>query len=194
MKYAMSEPNEDDSKQSTQKQIHLADLAVPVFAFYLLIACNFLPEIVGCRLKTILHNSMIAKHIIAIILLFFLVVTVNPTLSSGYIRAVLITLGVYMWFFATTRSSLPVVFVTVALLLAIYVLNLVRTQLEASKDDVNAARCETAQKWIARGSIVISFVGFVSYFISKRIEYGHTFTLMKFVVGSKQCRGTNTRP
>lgn len=172
--------------------INMADLAVPVFAFYLLVACNFLPQLVGCRLQAILQNSMLAKHVIAIILLFFLVVTVNPNLTSaGYLRATVVTAVVYAWFFATTRSALPVVLMTVLLLLVVYVLSLVKTQSEAAKDDETAKRCETAQKWIALASAILSLVGFIAYFIAKRAEYGPVFSLSQFTTGTILCRGTD---
>ena len=96
----------------------ITTLALPLFAFYLLVFCNFIPEIIACRLQTELKNNMIVKHILGFVLLFFLIVLVNPQnadqkLKQNFIYAVL----VYAWFFITIRNPYSFIIITLILLL-----------------------------------------------------------------------------
>jgi hypothetical protein len=52
----------------------IGDLALPVFAFYMLILSNFLGETLGCNLQKIMRYNMFAKHLVGYSLLLFLVI------------------------------------------------------------------------------------------------------------------------
>ncbi len=175
-------------------------VALPVFAFYLLVACNYVREIFGCQLQHALDNSMIAKHAVAFLLLFFLVVVVNPDLADKRIpQTFLLSAGIYAWFLMTTRTHLWVTFVVLLLLLASYLASIARAR--SAKDttlgatDNDAERKARAWQWgFSYAALGLSIVGFVVYAIEKKREYGAKFEIAKFFTGTLKCRGyTPTR-
>lgn len=168
----------------------IAEVALPVFAFYLLVACNYVKEIFGCGLQTMLDQNIYAKHVVAILLLFFLVVIINPEYADQQItRNVLLTLGIYAWFLITTRTPVYVMLVVLVLLLASYIMSLARKRQEEEKDDVAATRSRILQHRLAVSAFVFSVFGFVLYAIEKKREYKSKFAWSKFFSGNLSCRG-----
>lgn len=180
------------------------NVALPVFAFYLLVACNYVKEIFGCGLQNVLDNSIFAKHAVAFILLFFLVVAVNPELADQKLaQNFALSVGIYIWFIITTRTPFYIMLMVVVLLLASYIASIAKSRHAKNLAESNPkpsdsagaemqARHDTAKAWqygLAYAALGISIVGFIIYFIEKRREYGSSFTLAKFFSGNLKCRG-----
>lgn len=174
-------------------------VALPVFAFYLLIACNYVKEIFGCQLQNALDNSILAKHAVAFILLFFLVVLVNPELADTRIpQTFALSVGIYAWFLMTTRTPLWVTFVVLLLLLASYLASIAKARYvkDSTKDAAENAAAKKArmlQYVFAYAALGLSVLGFVLYAIEKKREYGSKFDMMKFFSGTLKCRGYTPR-
>ena len=172
-------------------------VALPVFAFYLLVACNYVKEIFGCQLQNALDNSILAKHAVSFILLFFLVVLVNPDLADTRIpQTFLLSIGIYAWFLMTTRTPIWVTFVVLLLLLASYLASIAKARYV--KDDSNnaesaAKKARTLQYVFAYTALGLSVIGFALYAIEKKREYGSKFDMMKFFSGTLKCRGYTPR-
>jgi small-conductance mechanosensitive channel len=175
----------------------ISSLAPSLFMFYMLVAFNFIPEIIGCRLQTLLRNNMIAKHITAFLLLFFLVIYVKPEnvdKEIGY--NLILSMILYLWFFMTSRCSFIIVFMIILLLISIYILELRKTRLESeeNKDDKQIEQTKLIQKILSIVIIVLTIVGFIYYFGQKKLEYRDQFRLYKFVFGTNVCRNSNNYP
>ena len=167
----------------------VAALALPVFAFYLVVFCNFTKETVGCRLQAYLDDSMIAKHALGFLMLLFLVVLANPTNADRKLgRCVLIAAMAYVLFILTTRNPFPVTLVVLAILFVVYILGITRDRYEHDGDVLAAKRVRMVQTILTFVMFGVSAVGFVVYYVEKRREYGGAFTLYRFVVGGKSCR------
>lgn len=163
-------------------------LALPVFAFYMLVACNFVKEVTGCGLQTVLDGNMFAKHALAFLLLFFLVVLASPdTAGDRIVRNLLVSAAVYAWFVVTTRCNAWITLVVLALLLASYVASLSKRHNDG-KDDAAARRAARAQRWLALAALAVSAAGFLLYVVEKRREYGRDFTWTRFFSGNLHCR------
>lgn len=175
----------------------LSYLAPSLFAFYMIVACNFIPEIFGCRLQTLLKNSMIAKHITGFLLLFFLVIYVKPeNVDKEIIYNISLSVILYLWFFMTTRIPFALLLLTIILLIVIYILDIRKSRLnEDTKTNENEIKLiETSQKLITYGIIIITVVGFIYYFGQKKMEYRDKFELSKFFTGTIKCRNSNNYP
>ena len=167
----------------------LSSLAPSVFALYMMVGSNFLPQLFGCRLQTLLNSSMAAKHALGMLLAFFLIVLVNPAFADQNIGgAMLVTLGIYAWFIMTTRCPFSVTLVTLVLLLAIYVLGIKKDKANANNDAQSADRYRRSQMVLVILAVVVSVVGFGVYAMEKKMEYKETFDFMTFVVGKTECR------
>lgn len=167
------------------------NVALPVFAFYLLVACNYVKEIFGCRLQNVLDKSILAKHAVGILLLFFLVVAVNPENADRRLPwNLLVTVGIYAWFLVTTRTPFPVMAAVLLLLLGSYIASIARTREEADEQrQREAKRAKLFQYVLAYTALAISVVGMLVYMVEKRREYGAKFDLVKFFSGNLACRG-----
>jgi hypothetical protein len=172
-------------------------LAPSVFAFYMIVSANFLPELLGCRMQDVLRTNMYAKHFTGFVLLFFLVVLVNPSFSSSdsLWKLVLASTAIYLWFLVTTRAPFSIACVTILLMLATYIINIRKDQMtDANKDNAKPEdiayikRMETIQYALIVASLVISVAGFGVYAVEKYREYGKKFNLLKFIFGTKKCR------
>jgi hypothetical protein len=113
-----------------------------------------------------MRESMLAKHVGGFFTLLFFGVIVDPDMAKRPLHLVLlITLLLYAWFIMTVRSTLPFVFLTLLLLLSVYILRLLETRRLAADEAADVSRFRLGQK-----------------------EYGEAFTLTSFVFGRTKCR------
>lgn len=167
----------------------VAEAALPVFAFYLLVACNYIKEIFGCRLQHVLDNNIYAKHMIAFLLLFFLIVVINPDYADrDIVKNILMSIGIYVWFLITTRVPLFIMIIVLILLISSYIVSITKKRNEKDKNEEGAKRAENWQNGLAYTALGLSIVGFVMYTIEKKMEYKSKFSLLKFISGDIQCR------
>jgi hypothetical protein len=167
-------------------------LAPSVFAFYMIVAANFLPELLGCRMQAILRNNMYVKHLTGWVLLFFLVVSVNPSMSSTkWWQVIIASLIIYLWFLIISRAPFSIACSTVLILLVIYLLSIQKDKYEKDKRDQNqdtVSRLTSIQNILIVVSVIMSVVGFCIYILEKKAEYGKKFEVLKFVFGNTKCR------
>lgn len=165
-------------------------LALPLFAFYLLVFCNFTPEVIGCKMQHLLRQNMLAKHLLSLLLLFFLIVLVQEDLAEKQIPyLILFTTLVYAWFILTTRSPLYITFAVLILLLIIYIMGtLSKRYRDDPSKEAYVNRLELAQRTMTVFAFLISLIGFSIYVAEKRLEYGDSFSWVEFIAGTKTCK------
>lgn len=152
-----------------------------VFVLYLVISSNFLAQLFSCRLRFLLDNSMIAKHIIGYMtLLFFVVLSSGSGMTTT--DAILNSLAIYVVFWFSTRMSLEYFVVFIVLAFVLYIMELYQKE--------NArTRIRDAQTAIQSVMVVVLVVGFVFYMVEKMIEYRNDFSFQTFLLGKPECRG-----
>lgn len=167
----------------------LSNVSLAIMAFYLVVFCNFTAETLGCNLQYLLRTNMIAKHIISIVLMLFLVIFVNPKEAD---KNILIKIGlaiaVYFWFLITCRCPLFIMIIVLVLLMVIYIINATKTRYESENNTEKAAQIDKTQKIIALIAFIISIIGFIMYLFEKYYEYGDEFSILKFFTGDVLCR------
>jgi len=163
--------------------------ALAVIGFYLVIASNFLKELVGCHLQEVLNKNMFAKHLLGFLLLVILVVAFNPINSNlKIIQILLLAVVVYLWFIITTRSHYSFTVMTLIALLIVHILESSKSKYTSPKDDKQIKLVERIQLSLIVTAMVINIVGFTIYAIEKKREYGDSFKFVEFVVGKPQCK------
>lgn len=164
-------------------------LALPVFAFYMLVLCNFLPQIVGCRLQNVMNENMWAKHAVGFILLLFLIVFANPEdADRRIVLNVAIAAAVYAWFVATTRCPFSIMMVVLLLLLGSYLAKVSKERQERQNDEAQARSMRAIQNALALAALALSFIGFFLYAAEKKLEYKQRFSWLEFLKGNAKCR------
>lgn len=167
----------------------ITTLALPLFAFYLLVFCNFTPEIIGCKLKTLLANNMLAKHVLGFVLLLFLVVLVNPeNADEKFMKNLTYSTVIYIWFLITIRNPYEMIVIILLLLLIVYLLGAKKARKEKQGKPEEVAKLHKIQVGITVGAFILSLLGFMAYFVDKQEEYGKNFVWDKFIFGNKKCR------
>lgn len=169
--------------------IDLKTILSTLFAFYLLVFCNFTKEILGCRLQTFFDNSMIAKHVLSFLLLFALVVMASPeNADTRIIYLIIEALVIYTIFIMTARTPLPIMMIILFILGTVYILNSTKKRNEEQENIATVEKISKIQTYLAGIAVVLIIIGFVIYMIEKQREYGNKFTLGKFIFGNLSCR------
>ena len=87
----------------------ISELGIPLFALYLLIFCNFTKETLGCKLQTALNDNMYLKHLVTFLLLFFLIVLIDPkNADADLLQSFGFAILTYLIFIITTLIFLLV--------------------------------------------------------------------------------------
>lgn len=168
---------------------NISDISLPLFAFYLIVFCNFTKEILGCNLIHVLDTNMYAKHLVAFMLLYFLVIIVDPkniedNLLVNFGKSILI----YIIFIVTTKLSFPIMILLLALLMIYYILGSIAKRKDAEGKEEEYNRLRMVQNILFIIICIISLIGFIIYFIEKYREYSPNFSIVKFLVGNNICR------
>lgn len=168
---------------------NISDLVLPLFAFYLIVFCNFTKELIGCRIQSTFDTNMYGKHFVGFILLFFLIIMVDPNnmeknlfVNFGY------TLLIYILFIVTTKLSFPIMVIVLLLLLVCYILSNIAKKRKQDGKDQEYQKMKTIQNVLFIIISIISVVGFLIYLLEKYREYGATFSIIKFIFGTVTCR------
>ena len=81
------------------------NISASILLFYIFISGSYLGEILPCSLRKQISNSMLFKHILAIITLFLSSTIFSNSYDTQNVHVrIFTTLLVYMWFIATTRT------------------------------------------------------------------------------------------
>ena len=132
---------------------------------------------------------MVAKHVMGFVLVFFLVVLVNPERSDEKIlQNILLSAIIYAWFLMTTRCPFPIALVSLLLLLGIYLLNIKRDRATQEKQHAEVVQITKIQRWVVSATVGMSLIGFALYTIEKKLEYGNKFDFFTFLLGTTSCR------
>lgn len=133
-------------------------ISMPFFAFYLLVFCNFTPEIIGCRLQTILKTNMIVKYIIGFILLFFLIV--NPE-NADQKQFYYCYFDIWMVLFIY-KNTYYYILVILTMLLLTYILGVRETRMKKENRHEDAKNTRRIKILITQLALVVTLIGFVS--------------------------------
>jgi hypothetical protein len=166
-----------------------------VFILYLIISSNFLPNLFGCEVQYQLAHSMLLRHFLGFLTVFFFVSLVDQTqdVDSSLNHRFLFAIGIYTWFILSTRMHLLFWFVLIGCLGGIYIAQIYKEN-ELKKQDPNQEVLSiiTSVKHVLTAVAVIStIVGFTIYLRDKRVEYGSSFRFSKFLIGVNKCKSLN---
>ena len=160
-------------------------IAVFLFSFYLLIFCNFIYEIIGCKLKQTLKTNIYIKHLLAFILLIFLIILTNENYASKHpIEILIISILVYIWFIITTRTNIYVIITILILLLIIYY---IEVKIKYENNDKSKKIYKNIQYILLGITLLITIIGFIHYTMITYNEKKNNFDLKTFIFGKLTC-------
>jgi hypothetical protein len=167
----------------------ISELGIPLFALYLLIFCNFTKETLGCKLQTALNDNMYLKHLVTFLLLFFLIVLIDPkNADADLLQSFGFAILTYLIFIITTRTSIIFMIIIILLLTIIYVLNSIAKKKLEENNDEEYRKYKLVQNILFIFVIFFGVTGFIIYAFEKYSEYRDDFSLITFILGNPNCK------
>lgn len=166
-------------------------VAPAVFAFYVVIIGNFLSnQLMGCRMQELLTSNLFIMHLVGFLMLFFVVILVDPANADKNLIANLgIAVVVYTWFVMSSKTHIYFSVTTICILLAVYIINAKRLRYAEEKNEEQANKHLKMQKFLVVAAGILIVAGFAIYLVEKRKEYKNEFSLVYFLLGTPRCRG-----
>ena len=158
-----------------------------VFLLLLAVAGNFIPETLGCKTQDLLNNSMLAKHIILVVILYF---TINfqssSNLNPGIVAAQ--ALGIYILFILFTKMNLQFTLAVFSLLiLTLFINDYISYYQKTDPKNEVIKKLQSVRNFISILMICLILIGFILYFRKQRVEHLKKWSTTKFLFGITNC-------
>jgi hypothetical protein len=166
-----------------------------LFIIYLLISCNFLAQLFGCKLQTLLNNNMYVKHLFGFLTMLFCIILVDSSIQKefkyfeGFVYAIIF----YIWFWSTTKTDIKFTIVIIIIFMIIYLIQLNKNSLTESKEDIKQKKyLANSQFFLAIISLLLTIFGVGFYVQNKQNEYKEKWSIKKFIFGVPKCLEKNS--
>lgn len=165
-------------------------LAKVLLIFYVLVASNFTPNLMGKQLRTFLQENRIAQHVIAFTMLLVLVMLIGNVTNLS--QALVYTLIGYLFFIFTTKMDIQWnIIILLALLVFFFYENNLTEKENIAEKDINLTLEEKDRIIITNremktyaivGIIIVTLIGMYLYLTKKEGQYGGgQFDMIKFL-------------
>ena len=203
----MEDPTVEQSKISpTEFMDKIGSLAAGVFILYLMVSFNFIPEIFGCKLQSVLKSSYAAKHFVGLMTVFFFINVTTTSLPWHLGVKFGFSVLLYALFVLSNKSEYYSQVGFMVIVFTTYIMQLVRDQWKKyivdeknltpeqiqSLNDKVAVLGRAQLSLFAIGIFVILF-GHIVYIGKKRLEFNVQFEYLKLLNGSIACKGSDPR-
>ena len=150
--------------------------------------------ITSCKIQKIINDSVIVKQIIFFVIIYFtnsFVIESNNTIDN--LKNSLLLFTIFVILMKSNYKS------TIIVILLLFINKLLSQKKESLKTDLekDATNSDLQQKIDKLNTTIDSLLyiaalvmlaGFVQYYIEKRNEYGDSFNIITFLLGSNKCK------
>jgi hypothetical protein len=174
-------------KNDINSMVYMSNLPVTVLFFVTLgILSNYSGQLLSCDVQTLFDTNMYAKHILGFLTVLFFNVMEDASENANEIHVyILQSLILYLWFVMLTRTHIVVAIGIISMVVAIYIID-ARARKPRPGDNVKKIKlASSVLRWVTLG---VTFVGMLHYLWLKRLEYGKDFSIIRFIVGTPNCR------
>lgn len=158
-------------------------------ALYLWLMFNYLNTLLNCDLQRLLHENVYIKHLFGLIAFYFLFTILDPNSETSVLITFIKTLVVYILFMMVTKSKWYFSLTAISLLLTDQILKNHIAYLKKKDPSVDTSKYEKARFALEITMVIIIVIGYIHYFIVQRKDHPSDFSWLKFVFGTKQCKG-----
>ena len=163
------------------------NLVLGIFLLILAVSGNFVAETLSCKTQKLLSESMLAKNLVIILVIYFALGITNDEENKRPDLILIDALKVYVFFLIFNKMELPfvmVVFGMIATLLIIY--NWRQYFLKNDQEEV-AEKLSTSMNGIIVTTLIVTLIGFILYFKKQYTDYKGDFSILKFIFGKTSC-------
>lgn len=167
----------------------MARFAPAIFLVWLMIASAYMPELAGCQLRRILGTSMLAKHVVGLVMVYFSVVIISPGIAApdGDVKNIIYAICIYAWFVLTSRCNAYVILLVIFITFQSYLLHKQTQSNENSMSPEDKKRSRTLIAQLSLLSLSVTLIGTYMYMLEKMNELGADFSYWYFFVGRLHC-------
>ena len=155
---------------------------------YLVISSNYLGNLFGCRIQTLMSKNAYMKHLLGFFTTYFFIVLATPPANSTNLSLLGFSALIYLWFFLTTKMSLSFWVPMILCVLFAYFLYQYNKQEENTLSEESKQRIQMVQSGLSAIAGVLTIVGVVMYYGEKKLEYGPAFQPGEFWFGLPLCK------
>jgi ABC-type multidrug transport system fused ATPase/permease subunit len=164
--------------------------------FYLLISSNYLPDIFGCNLQYYLKNNWMIKNLVAIMILYVFVISVNGKGANVSIfKQILLTLSIFIWFYLS--RDMNIIFLLILFIL-FFIMWIIYTRIEKIKnekkqkndlleDKFKIDRLQNINLRIFYISIIITIIGLICFVGEHKFKYNN-ISYYKLFISRQYCK------
>ena len=167
------------------------NLVLGIFLLILAVSGNFVAETLSCKTQKLLSESMLAKNLVIILVIYFALGITGDEVKRPD-QLLLDTLKVYTFFLIFNKMDQPfvmAVFVMIAGLLILY--NYRDYFIKSEKEEV-ADHFSTYINYLMIAILIATVVGFALYFNKQYGDYKGSFSFVKFIFGKTTCASMKT--
>lgn len=175
--------------KENKETIDYSIFAKQLFIFILIVSCNYMKEIMSCSIQDKLNDSMMLKHILALMTMYFFVTMIHDVHANNPFYSLLIAFGLYIWFIILSRTNRNVLLYIILILFIMYILNIYTQYYKQKENNIQTIdRLYVVNKVLFIISILLTIYGFVLYLGYKKYNYGKKFNYYTFFIGSVKCK------
>lgn len=158
-----------------------------VFTMVLIVSGNYLAELFPCKIRYLLSNSMILKHLFGFFTLVFMVTLTMPDLKNSN-DMILLSAGLYLVFVFLSKVHYMFWLAIVGILMVFYLNQTFIGKLKGKQFDLIKKAFEITQDILKLIMVVLFIIGFGMYLNNKKLEYGKKFSYITFLLGKTSCK------
>ena len=165
------------------------DIVKAVFFLILAIIGGWVGQLIGCKTQKLMINSMLAKHIVMFMIIYFAMDISNKDKKSP-LMILKASISIYVLFILFTKMNIYSTIIVFLLLGVIYIINTQISYLEkntGSEQDIQ--KYTNINAMLYKVVPVIIIVSFGAYFMKQREGYKKDWDTMKFLFGNVTCKG-----
>lgn len=179
----------------------LTNINVVVLLFVLVISGNYIGELLPCRVQYQLEHNIYLKHLMGVLTLsFFVILTSSNYKNFSNIGKLLISFVLYIFFLAFAKTHYSVWFSLIMLITIIYVISLIKEDLENKKYKIfknmplekQITLLNKINNILSIISLIVVTFGVIIYYTEKQREYKNKFSFIKFFTGKITCKHNRT--
>jgi hypothetical protein len=163
------------------------DIIKSLFLLVLVISGNYIGELLGCRMKNVLHNNIYVKQITLFLLIYFTIGLVGDK-SKHPIDVFKDTAILYVLYIILTKTHLYFTVIILFLIFSLYIIDELENYNNDNKINYDKEMYNNYKMNIMEISIIVIIAAFSHYLYSKKMEYKNKFNIITFLLGNTTCK------